>query len=152
MPGPVLAVSRVIAAPPEQIFAVLADPALHQVIDGSGTVRAPRPGSPTRLALGTKFGMDMRFGVPYRITNTVVEFDEPSRIAWRHFGGHIWRFELQPVDDGTGVTETFDGTHGRSRFAYGVMGVEKKHPVAMARTLERLDRYVTTGSPDEHPD
>ena len=148
MPGPIISVSRIIAAPPEQIFAVLADPALHGVIDGSGSVRKPLPAAPKRLSLGAKFGMDMRIGLPYRITNTVVEFDEPRRIGWRHFGGHVWRYDLQPVAEGTHVTETFDGTRGRSRFAYGLMGVEKKHPIAMERTLERLDRYVTTGSAD----
>lgn len=32
---------RFIAAPPEVIFDVLATPALHSAIDGSGTLRAP---------------------------------------------------------------------------------------------------------------
>ena len=36
-----VSVSRVIAAEPDAIFAVLADPAMHRVIDGSGTVRSP---------------------------------------------------------------------------------------------------------------
>ncbi|MFM7067973.1 MAG: SRPBCC family protein, partial [Actinomycetes bacterium] len=142
----IISVDRIIDAPPQAIFEVLADPALHAVIDGSGSVRKPLPAAPKRLALGEKFGMDMKIGLPYRITNTVVEFDEPRRIAWQHFGKHIWCYELEPVEGGTRVTETFDGTHGRSRLAYGLMGVERKHPVAMARTLERLDRYVTTGS------
>lgn len=146
--GPVITVERTIPATPEAIFAVLADPAMHAVIDGSGSVRSPRPEAPERLALGAKFGMDMRIGVPYRITNTVVAFDEPRCIAWKHIGGHIWRYDLEPVEGGTLVTETFDGTHGRSRFAYGLMGIERKHPIAMAATLERLDRLVTTGSPD----
>ncbi len=39
-------VSREIAAPPDVIFAVLADASLHPVIDGSGTVRRSR--GPTR--------------------------------------------------------------------------------------------------------
>ena len=46
--------------------------------------------------------------MPYKITNEVVEFDEPSLIAWRHMGGHIWRYRLRPVDGGTEVTEEFD--------------------------------------------
>ena len=148
MSGPIIKQSRIVSASPEAIFNVLADPALHAVIDGSGSVRGSRPSAPKRLALGSRFGMDMRISVPYRITNTVVEFDEPRRIAWRHFGGHIWRYELEATDGGTLVTETFDGTHGRSRLAYSAMGIAEKHPVAMARTLERLDRLVTTGSPD----
>ena len=39
-----VSVSRVIDAPPEDIFAVLTDPAQHPVIDGSGTVKADRLG------------------------------------------------------------------------------------------------------------
>ncbi len=36
-------------APPEGIFDLLADPAMHPVIDGSGTVRAALDGNPARL-------------------------------------------------------------------------------------------------------
>ena len=100
--------SRVIAASPEAIFDLLADPDQHHVIDGSGTVQAARSGNPTRLTLGAKFGMDMKMGVPYKITNEVVELEENRRIAWRHFGHHIWRYELEPVEGGTKVTESFD--------------------------------------------
>ena len=103
-----VSVQRVIAAPPEKIFDVLADPAQHPVIDGSGTVKSTRGQEPDRLELGTKFGMSMRLGIPYAITNTVVEFDDNRLIAWRHFGGHRWRYELEPVDAGTRVRETYD--------------------------------------------
>jgi len=48
------------------------------------------------------------FGVPYKMRNTVVEFEEGRRIAWRHFGGHRWRYVLEPVDGRTRVTESFD--------------------------------------------
>lgn len=149
MAAVVLQESRLIAAPAQVIFDVLADPSQHAVIDGSGSVRKARGAAPTRLALGSRFGMDMRIGVPYRITNTVVEFDEPYCIAWRHFGGHIWRYELEPNDEGTLVTETFDARTGREAFLYKLLRVEQRHPKAMARTLARLDRLATTGSVDE---
>jgi uncharacterized protein (UPF0262 family) len=56
-----VSVTRFIAAPPEAIFDVLADPAKHPIIDGSGSlkvsvspekarvvfVRTDRPGTPT---------------------------------------------------------------------------------------------------------
>ncbi|MEZ5295279.1 MAG: hypothetical protein R2697_03090 [Ilumatobacteraceae bacterium] len=67
--------SRVVAATPEQIFELLTDPARHGDIDGSGMVQQAR-GDQQRLALGSKFGMDMKMGPLYRITNTVVEFEE----------------------------------------------------------------------------
>ncbi|MBN9619927.1 MAG: SRPBCC family protein, partial [Actinobacteria bacterium] len=97
--------SRVIAAEPQRLFDIVADPAMHPVIDGSGSVRALRSGGPERLALGSTFGMDMKLGAAYKITNTVVEFEEGRRIAWRHFNGHIWRYVFEPVDGGTRVTE-----------------------------------------------
>ena len=31
----------------------------------------------------------------------VVEFEEDRRIAWRHYGHHIWRYTLEPTDGGT---------------------------------------------------
>ena len=143
-----VSVSRVIAAPPDVIFAVLADPAKHPLIDGSGTVRQAREGDPEHLELGSTFGMDMKMGLPYRIKNTVVEYEPDRLIAWRHMGRHRWRYELTPVDGGTEVTETFDWS--TAMFPPGIewMGYPRKHPVAMARTLERLDALVTS---DEAP-
>jgi uncharacterized protein YndB with AHSA1/START domain len=130
--------SRLIAAPAEKIFDLLADPTRHHEFDGSGSVQQARRGAPTRLALGTKFGMDMKIGLKYRITNEVVEFEDNRRIAWRHFGRHVWRYELEPTDAGTNVTETFDWTNARSRKLIEVMGYPKKNLAAMEATLERL--------------
>jgi hypothetical protein len=144
MAGRVVSVERTIRASPQAIFDVLADPSRHPEIDGSGTVRANRPGSPERLALGSTFGMDMRYGVPYRITNTVVEFEEGRLIAWRHFGGHIWRYRLEPVNGGTKVTEEFDYRLALSPRAIELMGYPRRHGPEMERTLERLSDAVTT--------
>ncbi len=149
MPGPVISRSRTITAPPQRVFDLLADPRAHARFDGSGTVRSARSGpaqsDPARLSLGARFAMDMKIVVPYRITNEVVEFDDGRRIAWRHLGGHIWRYELEPVDGGaaTKVTETFDGRPARSALLLRLMGVERKHPQAMESTLERLDQAAT---------
>ncbi len=112
-----VSVERVIAAPPEKIFDVLADPSQHPVIDGSGTVKHTRGEEPSRLALGTKFGMSMRLGIPYAITNTVVEFDENRLIAWRHFGGHRWRYELEPAGAGTRCARRTTGRRPSSALA-----------------------------------
>lgn len=142
----VVSASRVIPASPEAIFDILADPNRHHVIDGSGTVQGARAGNPTRLRLGSKFGMDMKVGVPYRITNEVVEFEEGRRIAWRHFGHHIWRYELEPVEGGTRVTESFDWATSRFPPYYEWMGYPAKHEVNMAKTLERLEQHLTGAS------
>jgi uncharacterized protein YndB with AHSA1/START domain len=140
-----VSVERVIAAPPEKIFDVLADPAEHPVIDGSGTVKDTRGEAPARLTLGAKFGMSMRLGVPYAITNTVVEFEEGRRIAWRHIGGHRWRYELEPAEGGTRVRETYDWSTAMlgTRLYIEMTGWPKRAEKAMTETLARLDARVT---------
>ncbi|MCZ7529723.1 MAG: SRPBCC family protein [Acidimicrobiia bacterium] len=138
-----VSVSREIRASPEEIFDVLADPRQHPAIDGSGSVRGVVSG-PDRLEMGSKFGMSMKIGLPYRIKSTVVEFDENRRIAWAHFGKHRWRYELEPFDDGarTRVTETFDYSTARSPWLIEKLGYPKKHPANMDATLERLAAHV----------
>ena len=138
-------VERVIPAEAQAIFDLLADPAMHPVIDGSGTVRKPREGNPVRLDLGSTFGMDMRMGAPYKITNTVVEFEEGRRIAWRHFGKHVWMYDLEPVDGGTKVTETFDYSTARSPLWVKLAGFPRRNRKGMEKTLLRLEKHFTSG-------
>jgi len=140
-----VSVSRVIPAEAGAIFDLIADPSRHPEIDGSGTVKRSIRSSEPRLALGATFGMAMRIGFPYRITNTVVEFEEGRRLAWRHFGGHRWRYELVPVDGGTEVTETFDWSGARSPRFIEMMRYPAKHVPNMERTLERLEKAVAGG-------
>ncbi len=92
---------------PAEVFDWLCDTTNHVTNDGSGHVVKPI-GAATLSAKGDTFGMQMKWVVPYRVTNTVVEFDRDTRIAWRHFAGHRWRYELEPVAGGTRVTESFD--------------------------------------------
>ena len=131
--------SRVIAADAADIFAVLANAARHADFDGSGTVKSASSGGDEPLKMGSKFGMNMRIVVPYKIGNTVVEFEQDRLIAWEHFGKHRWRYELEPVEGGTQVTETFD--YSTSLFPKGIelMGYPDKHRVNIAKTLERLE-------------
>jgi len=113
----VVSVERVIAAPAEQIFELLANPERHHDIDGSGSVRDAKQ-SPARLTMGAEFGMSMHLGVKYSMTNEVIEFEDGKRIAWQTrpagnlqgklFGGRIWRYELEPAAGGTLVRETWD--------------------------------------------
>lgn len=138
-----ISISRVIDASAAEIFHVLRSPALHLVIDGSEMVRGLRHG-PDQLELGSKFGMRMRQrGVPYKISNVVVEFEPDRLIAWRHFAGHRWRYELEEVAGGTKVTETFDWS--TSLFPKGIelMGYPERNRVAIEQTLDRLAAHVT---------
>ncbi len=74
------------------------------------------------------------------------EYEKDRLIAWAHMGGHRWRYELEPVDGGTRVTETFDWSTSSSPKAIERMGYPKKHPTNMEATLERLDQHVTASS------
>ncbi len=136
---------RVLAAPAQAIFAVVADPSMHPVIDGTESVRAPLAGAASPLGLGSEFGMRMRIIVPYRITNRVVEFEEGRRIAWTHIGGARWRYELEPVDGGTRVTETFDWSTATVPFydvGIRLLGFPRRNKAGIERTLERLADVV----------
>ena len=137
-----ISVSRVVDEPAERVFELLADPAAHALIDGSGTVRGSKAPAGTRLALGSRFGMSMKVRIPYLITNEVVEFEEGRLIAWRHFGGHRWRWQLEPVEGGTKVTETFDWSTSRSPVALEVMRVPSRNRRAMEATLDRLEAHL----------
>ncbi len=137
-PAKIVSVTVTVNATPQQIFDLLADPSKHGEIDGSGSIQNAQSSAPERLAMGAKFGMDMKIGVSYKITNEVVEFDEPHRIAWRHFGGHVWRYILEPTDGGTLVTEQFDWNTSKSQLLMRVMNYPAKNRASIEKTLERL--------------
>lgn len=143
-------VERVIAAPAAAIFDLLADPSRHHDIDGSGTVREAKEGS-QRLALGSRFGMEMKMGMPYSMVSEVVEFEEDRRIAWQSrspigllkplVGGRIWRYELEPVEGGTLVRESWDIRQEAIKAL--VRPMRAKTRGAMAATLERIEELLT---------
>lgn len=149
-----VSVQRLIPAPPEAIFDILANPARHAEIDGSGTVRQARSSrGERRLGLGDSFGMDMNWGVAYSTKNVVTEFEENRRIAWRTlapapldklFTGRTWRYELEPHDGGTLVRETWDisteAWPGRP-FVRRLADLTQRN---MAATLARIEEVVST--------
>ena len=149
IPAVHVSAERVISAPPERIFDLLADPRRHREIDGSGTVRDAVEG-PTRLSPGAVFGMNMKIGGPYQMTNTVVEYEENRRIAWqprpanavagRLIGGRIWRYELEPVAGGTRVRETWDISQEKvPPLLWPMRWLTKRN---MDKTLARLEEKV----------
>lgn len=140
-------VQRIVNASPAEIFDLLARPNRHADFDGSGTVRSAVSG-PERLSLDARFGVAMERGVRYRSSNVVVEFDEPTRIAWQSGafakggrligGGQIWRYELEPTDDGhTLVKESYDLSRARpAGLIDRLAGVATE--ANMVATLDRL--------------
>ena len=136
------AVSIEINGSASEIFALLINPKKHSLIDGSNSVKGVNWG-PEKLSLGAKFGMRMKIGIPYRITNYVTDFEPNKLIAWRHLGKWVWRYELTDLgNEKVRVVESFDGRPSpyqwwlKRRNSYNY--VEK----AMAKSLVRLKRLV----------
>jgi uncharacterized protein YndB with AHSA1/START domain len=152
MSDDVVSVERVIPAPPEKIFELLVYPESHRRIDGSGTVReAKGDNKEERLKLGSKFGMHMKMGIPYSMESTVIEFEEGRRIAWQTwppfgpklFAGRIWRYELEPVEGGTKVTESWDISQEKlSKPLVQMGGAKEKTRKNMAQTLENIEKLL----------
>jgi uncharacterized protein YndB with AHSA1/START domain len=153
MDGNVITTEKVIHAPPEAIFALLADASRHPDIDGSGTVKRAKSGAPARLSLGSTFGMSMKMGIAYSMVNTVIEFEDNRRIAWqarppgvlgRVAAGRIWRYELEPVEGGTRVRESWDLSQDHQRRMLKLGGLPKKTEANMAKTLDRIAELTET--------
>jgi hypothetical protein len=151
----VVSVERVIEAPASAIFAIVANASRHPEIDGSGSVKHLKQGEPQELSLGSTFGMSMKLGVPYSMSNKVIEFEPDERIAWqttlsgplgRFVGGRIWRYELEAAGDGTRVRETWDITQDKQRFMLTMGPVGKQTAQAMTKTLGRLAELTESPS------
>ncbi len=143
----VVSVDRVIKAPVATLFAVVADATRHPQFDGSGQLVKAKDGAAQHLALGSTFRMSMKMGVPYSVSNTVVEFEQDRRIAWqtvmagplgRILGGRIWRYELEPVDGGTKVTETWDIREDKQAFFLKSPKIGQHTAASMSKSLDRL--------------
>jgi uncharacterized protein YndB with AHSA1/START domain len=111
-----------IPAPAEAVFGVLADPATHQAIDGTGWVRESLDGeSLTHTGQIFRIAMyhDNHPDGDYEMANKVEVFEPPRAIAWQPgqdgpdgdigYGGWFWRYDLTPVASAqTQVTLTYD--------------------------------------------
>lgn len=155
MDSDTVSVERVIKAPPNRIFTLLADAGKHASFDGSESVnRCTQDSVP--LTKGSTFGMAMRgrketLFLPYRTTNTVIEYEPDRRIAWKttamggRVGGRIWRYELAPTPDGTAgtlVRETWDVSQDRQKAMITRGSMPQKTADGMRATLDRIATLV----------
>jgi uncharacterized protein YndB with AHSA1/START domain len=112
-------VQRAIAAAPEAIFAVLSDPAGHVAIDASGMLMGAT-GEPVQ-AVGDEFVVHMDrdavrdFDIgEYDVTVVITRYERNRAIEWTITGnfdpplGHVYGYELEPVDGGTLITSYYD--------------------------------------------
>jgi hypothetical protein len=148
-------VSRPVAASAAEIFRVLADPANHSALDGSGMLRGAGD-QPVLGGVGDTFTMAMYLPDlgDYLMLNRVIAFEHNRRIAWeptpgdarnaQYAGlpvgasqGYSWGFQLQPDGDATVVTEIFDCTEAAQSIRDDVDDGQRWIP-AMHQTLGRL--------------
>jgi uncharacterized protein YndB with AHSA1/START domain len=129
----VVRASRDVAARPEKILELVADPSQQPSWDGNDNLAHAAAGQRVR-AIGDVFTMTTTRGNIRE--NHVVEFDEGRRIAWKPAEpgqvppGHLWRWEFEPLDPvRTRVTHTYDWTR---------LTDEKRFPRARATTPASL--------------
>jgi uncharacterized protein YndB with AHSA1/START domain len=162
-------VARQINAPASRIFQVLADPARHMEIDGSGMLRGAASSMPIS-GTGDVFVMKMYYSQlgHYEMNNHVVDYELDRRLSWepeagqghpdadpansaQRRWGHRWTFELTPVrSDATIVTEKYDCSLAPEDQRVG-MGNGRVWVESMNKTLELLDSLCTGGRADPGP-
>lgn len=116
--GRTLTVGRLIHAPAEEIFALLADPNQQIDADGMDMVRGPVPGTDPVTKVGDVFTMNMhaeKMGGDYQMENHVTRFEEDRAIAWmparpgKEPHGVQWTWVLEPEsEDSTYVSLVYD--------------------------------------------
>jgi hypothetical protein len=105
--------------------------------------------------MGSKFGMAMRgrketLFIPYRTTNTVVEYEPDRRIAWQTTAmggllGRVWRYELSPAPTdpaGTLIRETWDVSQDKQKGMITSGSIPQQTEDGMRATLERIAKLL----------
>jgi hypothetical protein len=148
--------TTVINAPAEAIFAVLADPARHAAIDGTGWVSETLD-SRRLTAAGQIFLMSMYHpnhpDGTYQMSNRVQVFDPPNTISWEPgydagdgtlaFGGWVWRYDLTPAGPSeTRVTLSYDWSAVPNSIRERI-GFPPFPPEHLANSLAHLSELVT---------
>ncbi len=149
-------VSRTIAAPAADIFALLCDPQGHVAIDATGMLQGA-DGDPVQ-AVGDSFVVHMdreplndfpELG-RYDVTVQITQFEQDRLIAWTILGqirpqiGHVYGYRLEPADGGTVVTSFYDWSDiGQQWRDAGIFPVVSE--LALRGTLGILDRTVRRG-------
>jgi hypothetical protein len=119
MPNERFEVSRTIPAAASDIFRVISDPAGHVAIDSSGMLQS-HTGEPAKQS-GDTFVIHMdRESLGdyplghYDVTVTIGTFEADREINWTIVGvvkppiGHVYGYQLEPVEGGTKVTSYYD--------------------------------------------
>ncbi|HLM16996.1 MAG TPA: SRPBCC family protein [Acidimicrobiia bacterium] len=156
MPVERASVTRRVAAPAAALFAIVADPAGHVAIDGSGMLEAAPDARPL-TAVGDTFAIamdreplgDLPIG-KYQVRNTVTRLEPDRLVEWtvgnadRASFGYAWGWELTPVSDTeTDVTNYFDWS-GLSEERKAAAMLPLIPVTTIERSVENLERFATS--------
>jgi len=150
-----LQVQRTIAAAPDEIFHILRDPQGHVDIDSTGMLQS-FTGAPAQ-GVGDTFVVHMDREAlndyplgQYDVTVTIASFDRDREISWTILGrirpqmGHVYGYQLEPVEHGTLVTSFYDWSNADQHWKdAGVFPVVSE--AALRATLGILARVVARG-------
>ncbi|MGA8257186.1 MAG: SRPBCC family protein [Nocardioides sp.] len=152
--------ARVIAAPPDDIFALLCDPHGHVAIDSSGMLqdasgdRVTAPGDSFVVHMDRESLNDYPDMGKYDVTVTIKELEPDRLVSWTILGrvrpqiGHTYGYRLEPdaASGGTVVTSFYDWSDIHPDWAaMGIFPVISE--TALRATLGILDRTVRRGYP-----
>ena len=154
-----LTVQRTIAAEPAAIFEILATPSGHVAIDASGMLMSAEGDRVT--AVGDRFDVHMDreslndYPLGEYTVSVVISRYEPDRaVAWTIDGvmqppiGHVYGYELEPIDGGTMVTSYYDWSDIHEAYREAAANI---FPVIsetnLRATLGILARVVAPGQP-----
>lgn len=146
-------VSRTIAAPPADVFALLCRPDGHVAIDSSGMLQSAEGDVVT--GVGDTFVVHMdrealgdRPMGEYDVTVIITAFEPDAAIEWTISGtiqppiDHRYGYRLEAVDGGTLVTSYYDWSQILERYRTGLFPVIPESALKatlgiLARTLRR---------------
>jgi uncharacterized protein YndB with AHSA1/START domain len=155
---------RHIKAPPDKVFAILAEVIHHDDLAGSGEVKSIRMVSEGEVRVGTEWEADEEIKVgrstqKFIARSTVREYDPPRVFSWTSLPASSvkplprriqWWYRLDPDSEGTRVVEQVEVDMGP------VMNLVMKVPYrfaragtvaeGMRRTLENLELRATSTS------
>ena len=141
--------TRVIPAPPSEIFALLADPTRHKDTEPGDWVRDAVT-SEIIAGVGDVFVISMHLAArgDYSIHNVVTAFEPDRTIEWEpgrpdeagriSTGGWSWRYDLAPAGASTEVTLRYDWSRTREEFAAEIGGMPPFGPDFLEASLASL--------------
>lgn len=150
-------VQRLIEADAAAIFSVVSDPHGHVAIDASGMLidatgePATKVGDTFVVHMDREALNDFPLG-KYDVTVEICTYEQDREIAWKILGqikpqiGHVYGYQLEPVEGGTLVTSYYDWSdiapEWRERNIFPIIPES-----ALRATLGILDRTVKRGYP-----